>query len=416
MYEKATLSNGVRVVFDVIPTVRSVAFGIWVGNGSRNESPELNGISHFMEHMMFKGTQKRTAKDIADQIDSVGGQLNAATSKESTYYYVRILDNHFELALDVLCDMFFNSKFDEEEIKKERNVILEEISMYEDSPEDVVHDLMHSSIWKNDPLGRSILGTEETIGTFNHDTLRKYYKRNYIPQNIVISIAGNFDQQEVLKKIEKYFDEFQSDYDAPEKYTINDYNKILAVKDKDIEQVHLLLSFPSIARGTDDSYVVSVMDLILGGGMSSRLFQRIREEQGLCYSIYSNNVSYRDRGLFSIYVGLNPTHVDTATKLILDEVEKFKNFAVTSEQLEKAKEQLKSNYILSMESSSNRMSRIGNSELLLNRVLTPDEIIQKIDDVNLERFKALGTKILNTENLSIAAVGKVNGLNFDKFI
>ena len=416
MYEKIVLPNGIRIVFDPIPFVRSVAFGIWVNTGSRNETVQTNGISHFIEHMLFKGTQKRTAQQIADEMDSVGGQLNAGTSKELTYYYTRVLDTHFDTALDVLCDMFFNSKFDDAEIEKERNVILEEINMYDDSPEDLVHDIMQSSVWRDDPIGLPILGTEESIKNFTSDSFKNHCKENYYSENTVISVAGNFKSSEILKKLELYFSDFKSKNKKSVFEKTNSYTKSIVSKVKDIEQIHLSLAFPSIPRGSEQSYTLNVLDLLFGGGMSSRLFQKIREERGMCYSIYSHNASFLDRGLFSIYAGLGSSQTEEAIKLILEEIHKLKNNDVTKKQLEKSKEQLKSNYILSLESTSNRMSRVGNAELLLNRVLTPDEIIQKIDDVDLDKLHSAVEQIFDLNKMSLSAVGKIEHFDFEKVL
>ena len=416
MYEKVILPNGIRIIFDAIPFVRSVAFGIWVNNGSRNETSETNGISHFIEHMLFKGTKKRTAQQIADEMDSVGGQLNAGTSKEITYYYTRVLDTHFDTALDVLCDMFFHSKFDELEIEKERNVILEEINMYEDSPDDLVHDIMQSAVWKDDAIGYPILGTQDSIKHFNHDSFTNYFKENYYPENTVISVAGNFKQAEILKKLESYFSDFQPKNKIVVFPETNLYTQSIITRVKDIEQIHLTLAFPSIPRGSEDSYTLNVLDLLFGGGMSSKLFQKIREERGMCYSIYSHNASFLDRGLFSVYAGLGINQTQEAIKLIVEEIHKMKNNSVTEKELEKTKEQLKSNYILSLESTSNRMSRIGNAQLLLNKVLTPDEVIQKIDDVNLEKFRRMVNHIFDWEQMSLSAVGKTEQFDFQSML
>lgn len=415
MHNKITLDNGIRIIMDKVPYVRSVAFGIWVLNGSRDEAAEANGAAHFIEHMMFKGTGSRSAKDIADEIDAMGGQIDAATSKENTYYYTRVLDTHFEEAMEILCDMFFNSKFDDQDIEKERNVILEEINMYEDTPESLVFDILQSAVWGGDPLGYPILGSPETISTFNNKTLKNYFKNNYIPQKIVIAIAGNFDEDIAVKKVTEYFGNFCGGNDISIKALADSYRGVSVMKEKDIEQMHLCLSFPSIPRGSDDSYALNMLDLMLGGGMSSRLFQTIREERGMCYSIYSHNFSFTDRGLFTIYAGLSPGQADEAIGLILREVEQVKNSGIDDDKLRKTKEQLKSNYIMSLESITNRMTRIGNSELLLNRVLTADELIKKIDGVSLERFNALARKIFDFDKLSISAVGKIKGLELDKW-
>lgn len=414
MVRTVTLANGLTIVLEEIPFIRSISFGIWVRNGSRNESAGTNGISHFIEHMLFKGTDNRSAMDIADEMDAVGGQLNAYTAKEFTCYYTRTLDTHFDTALDILSDMLLHSKFDEAEISKERNVITEELNMYEDSPDELVHDLLELSIFDGNPLGFSILGTEKSISSFNTDTFYQYYNENYHPQNTVIAAAGNFKAEEAIAKIEKYFGCMSREAE----YKANDipavYRPRFVAKEKDIEQVHVSIGFPSIKMGTEESYALSMINTIFGGGMSSRLFQKVREEHGLAYSIYSNNASYVDTGLFSIYAALNPSSLEQVILLIMDEIRRLDTDKITSEQLVKTKEQLKSNYLMSLESSSSRMSSIGRSRLLLNRILSPDELIEKIDSVTLDKIYDLIGEIFDFKQMSISAVGKLKGMSLEK--
>ena len=400
-----TLPNGLRVVMESIPFVRSVSFGIWVYNGSRHESAATNGMSHFIEHMMFKGTEKRTALEIADTMDAVGGQLNAFTSKEYTCYFSRTLDTHFDVALDVLSDMFFNSKYDPAEIDKERNVILEEISMYEDTPEDLCVDLLQAKVYPNHPLGMTILGTPETIGSFQREDFLAFIKAKYTPQNIVVSIAGNVNEDEVLKKIEAVFGQFTGSAEkAEEKLPI--YTPGFSIREKDIEQVHLCMGFPGIANGTDDAYALAAVNTILGGGMSSRLFQKIREQHGLVYSVYSYNASYMDTGLFVVYAALNPAQLPEVMKLISQEVQGMFTDRITKQQLAKAKEQLKSNFLLSLESAASRMNSIGRTMLVLNKTITPDELVAKIDAIDMDAFYGVCDKIFKLDQVSISLVGK----------
>jgi len=388
-----------------IPFVRSVSFGIWVYNGSRHESAATNGMSHFIEHMMFKGTEKRTALEIADTMDAVGGQLNAFTSKEYTCYFSRTLDTHFDVALDVLSDMFFNSKYDPAEIDKERNVILEEISMYEDTPEDLCVDLLQAKVYPNHPLGMTILGTPETIGSFQREDFLAFIKAKYTPQNIVVSIAGNVNEDEVLKKIEAVFGQFTGSAEkAEEKLPI--YTPGFSIREKDIEQVHLCMGFPGIANGTDDAYALAAVNTILGGGMSSRLFQKIREQHGLVYSVYSYNASYMDTGLFVVYAALNPAQLPEVMKLISQEVQGMFTDRITKQQLAKAKEQLKSNFLLSLESAASRMNSIGRTMLVLNKTITPDELVAKIDAIDMDAFYGVCDKIFKLDQVSISLVGK----------
>lgn len=412
MVEIIKFANGVTVALEKMPFVRSVAFGIFVKNGSRNETKATSGISHFIEHMMFKGTENRTAKQIADEVDSIGGQINAYTTKEYTCYYTRTLDTHFDTALDILADMYFNSLFDNEEIKKELNVILEEINMYEDSPEDLVYDMLQYNIWKNDPLGFPILGKAESISCFDHDIIKKYYNEHYRTDNTVLAVAGSFDRNDVLKKLERYFGSWKSEGSVKKDYKHVEYFKCKIKKEKDIEQIHLSLCFPGISLGADETYDLAAVNTILGGGMSSRLFQKVREENGLAYTVYSFGSSYINTGIFNIYAGLSPNHFDKVMKLILSEIEILKNEKISEKQLSKAKEQLKSNFLLSLENSSARASSIGKNMLLLNKIQTPDEIVGKIDAVTANSASEFINKIFDIDKMSISAVGKIDSISF----
>jgi predicted Zn-dependent peptidase len=416
MFEKLTLPNGLRIVLEEIPFVRSISFGIWVKNGSRNELLKENGISHFIEHMLFKGTENRTAKEIADEMDAIGGQLNAYTSKEYTAYFTRVLDEHFDIALDIFADMFFNSKFDDAEIEKERNVIFEEINMYEDAPEDVAHDTIQSAVWENDSLGLPILGTAETISAFNHDTFVDYCERHYCPENTVIAIAGNFKKADVLKKIEQYFAGFQrkAAYHAPVFDTA--YKTSIVTREKDIEQLHLCLAFPGIGMGTEDAHTLAALNTLFGGGMSSRLFQNIREDKGLVYSIYSYASNHIGTGLFTIYAALNPAQCTDAVALIADEIKQICAEQIDDKTMRNTKEQLKSNYMLGLESSSNRMTNIGRSEMLLGRILSVDESMAKIEAVTKEKVHNLCGRIFDLNHMSLSAVGRVQGLDFERMV
>lgn len=408
------LQNGLRVVMESIPFVRSVSFGVWVRNGSRNETAELNGISHFIEHMLFKGTQKRTAMDIADTMDAVGGQLNAFTSKEYTCYFTRTLDTHFDIALDVLSDMFFNSKFDPNEIEKERGVILEEISMYEDTPEDLAVDLLQLHTYPGKPLGMSILGTPETIGSLNANKFRAFMNARYSPKNVVIAVAGNISEAEVLEKITVAFGSYSGAEDTFEdKEAV--YTPGFSLKEKDIEQVHLCVGFPGIKTGIDESYALAAVNTILGGGMSSRLFQKIREQRGLVYSVYSYNASYWDTGIFLVYAALNPDNIYEVLNLITQEVRGMFTEKITNQQLINAKEQLKSNFLLSLENAANRMNSIGRTLLMVDKVITPDELVEKIDAISFDDFYGICDEIFKLDQISLSLVGKkVEGIKHEE--
>jgi len=410
------LKNGITVVLEKMPFVRSISFGIFVKNGSRNESKDTNGISHFIEHMMFKGTKKRNAKQIAEEMDSIGGQLNAYTTKEYTCYYTRVLDTHFDTAIDVLSDMYFNSVFDDKEIKKELNVIIEEINMYEDTPDDLVYDKLQYNVWKNNSLSMPILGTENVISKFNHNTFVDYKNKNYRTDNTVIAVAGNFEEEKIIDEINKYFGDWEKvpfDMDNTDKVV---FNPCIVKTKKDIEQIHLCISFEGVSLATDDSYTLGVLNTIFGGGMSSRLFQKIREENGLAYSVYSYSSSYVDTGLFSIYAGLNPSQLKDVIKFILEEINLLYKNKITQDELYKAKEQIKSNFLLSLENSLNRISSIGRGQLLLNRVLTNDELINKIDNVNIDKIYELYYKIFNFDKMAVSVVGKIENIDIKDMI
>jgi len=416
MFEITTLSNNVRVALETIPFVRSVSFGLWVLNGSRNEMAQTNGMSHFIEHMLFKGTENRTAKAIADEMDAIGGQLNAYTTKEYTCYHARVLDTHLEKAVDVLSDMFFRSSFAEAEIERERNVIFEEIAMYEDNPEDLAHDRLQSAVWAGGALGRPVLGTEESIASFKHEDFARFMAGNYRPENTVIAVAGNFERDEMLALLEQVFTVFPAaPAYMPPSLPIA-YRQSAVATPKDVEQLHMCIGFPGITVGSEDAYVLAAMNTYFGGGMSSRLFQTLREERGMVYSIYSYNETYLDAGLFQVYAALNPAQAKGAMQLIRAEAEGLLGGGMSAAALEKAKEQLKSNYLLSLESSSSRMSSIGRSTLLMNRILSPDELIQRIDAVSLERVYALAGKIFKPEQMSLSVAGNLKGIDVKELV
>ncbi|NMA85425.1 MAG: insulinase family protein [Epulopiscium sp.] len=415
MIRKKTLLNGLTIVAERIPFVRSITMGIWVGHGSRYESKKMNGASHFIEHMLFKGTQSRTAKEIAEQMDQIGGQINAFTAKEYTCYYTRALDTHFDLALDVLTDMFFNSIFAEEEIQKERSVILEEINMYEDSPEDQVHDMLQSAVWK-DSLGYPILGTEETLASFNQANLKAYMRENYYPQNTVIAVVGHFEYEELFEKLECAFKDWPS-LEVESNQAFNTvYLPEIYTKEKDIEQVHTCLGFPGIPIGKREIYAISILNTILGGSMSSRLFQKIREEHGLAYSVYSYTSSYQQTGIFTIYAGMNPMQTKKVIELILEELTLLKQKSISQKEINQTKEQLKSSYMMGLESTSGRMNTIGKSQLLQKRIQTPDEIIKKIDQVTKEDIDELIDSIFDFSKMSVSAIGKIEDTSIKEII
>ena len=359
MHRKFTLSNGLRVVCEKIPYVRSVSTGIWVKTGSRDENQENNGISHFVEHMLFKGTKTRNAAQIAECIDNIGGQINAFTGKECTCFYARTLDDHIGTALDVLSDMFFNSIFDPKDIALEKQVILEEISMYEDSPEELVHDLLSETVWRGSSIGKPILGTRESLKNIDRRMIKEYMGERYIQPNTVISVAGNFDEKQLEALLEKYFGAWEPKSGKTQESQHVEFRPETSIREKDTEQVHICMGCEGIKSGDADIYPQLAVNSILGGGMSSRLYQKIREEKGLVYSIYSYPTTYTDTGLFTIYAGMKPENLGEVMKLIEEEIAVIGEKGITRAELERAREQMKGNYILGLESTSSRMNSIG---------------------------------------------------------
>lgn len=401
LINKYTCKNGVRIVLEEIPYVRSVAIGVWIGTGSRDEDSNNNGISHFLEHMFFKGTKNRSARDIAESFDSIGGQVNAFTSKEYTCYYAKVLDEHAKYAMEILADMFFNSTFDEEELKKEKNVVLEEIKMYEDTPDDIVHDLLSQASYGDHSLGYPILGTNETLLSFNGDDLREYMNDLYIPENIVISIAGNVDEA-FINEVENYFGEFTTTSKKTEYKKPVFYNKKISKK-KETEQAHLCIGYDGLQIGDKDIYNLIVLNNVLGGSMSSRLFQDVREERGLAYSVFSYHSAFRDSGLLTIYGGTGSDQIDELFDTIQKSLNFLKEKGITEKELLNSKEQMKGSLMLSLESTNSRMSRNGKNELLLRRHRTLDEIIERISEVNIESVNTLGRQLF-TDKYSLALI------------
>ncbi|AMM92505.1 pitrilysin family protein [Peribacillus simplex] len=401
MIKKYTCQNGVRIVLENIPTVRSAAIGVWIKTGSRNETPELNGVSHFLEHMFFKGTTTRNAREIAESFDSIGGQVNAFTSKEYTCYYAKVMDNHASYALEILADMFFNSTFDGEELKKEKNVVYEEIKMYEDTPDDIVHDLLSKAVYENHPLGYPILGTENTLETFNSDTLKKYVHDMYTPDKVVVSIAGNVDEK-LIQEVESYFGSYQGGEDRLELVKPS-FQQNRITRKKETEQAHLCLGYKGLEIGNDKTYSLITLNNILGGSMSSRLFQDVREQRGLAYSVYSYHSSYQDSGLVTVYGGTGTNQLDSLYETIQETLDTLKRDGITEKELRNSKEQLKGSLMLSLESTNSRMSRNGKNELMLGEHRSLDDIIIKIDEVTEDTVNELANQIFTEHSLSLVS-------------
>lgn len=407
MIKKHTLDNGIRIVMEKIDYVRSASIGIWVNVGSNNENEETNGLSHFIEHMLFKGTKNRKANEIAEEIDSIGGQLNAFTSKECTCFYVKVLDENIKEAVDILSDMFFNPLFSQEEIDKEISVVIEEIKMYEDSPEDLVHDKLSEIIFNDSPMAYNILGTEKNLRTFTKEKVKRFMNENYSPSNTVISIAGNFDEEEFISRIEEKFKDWVNK--AAEKVHIeSNYQRKVVGINKDLEQVHMCIGNKTFGRHDNNYHSLLVLNNLFGGTMSSRIFQEVREKKGLVYSIYSSVTNYSDTGIFSIYAGMGYEQAEDTLRTILKEMSNIKKGNITEEEFLRAKQQIKGNYILSLESTSSRMSAIGRRELLYNEILYPDEIIEAINKVEMKDVLNVAKDLFKTEDLSVTFTGNLS--------
>lgn len=414
MYIKEILDNGIRVVMENIPYVNSISVGVFVNTGTKDESKDINGISHFIEHMVFKGTEKRTAKEIAEAIDNVGGQMNAFTGSEYTCFYIKVLDKHLQIAIDILSDMINNPKFSEEDIENEKKVVLEEIKMYLDSPEDIVFDMLHEIMFKDTPLSFPILGTEDTVSNINRKTLLDYYHNHYTSDNMVISVVGNFEYKEMMSILNYYFCRNSSLKSKASKkaYYLPRLEQGIISKQREFEQVSFCLGMEGIRRDSDDLYPLHLINNTFGGSMSSILFQKIREEKGLAYSVYSAPVSFQESGIFTIYAALGQEEILNVAKLISDEIDVFKEKLMSKSELAKSKEQLKSNYILGMESTFNRMLEIGKSELLLNEILTPEDVLKKIDKVNMDDIERVARKVLDRNKFNIAYIGNIHDSAF----
>lgn len=392
MIEKYTSSNGVRIVLESMPAVRSVTIGIWVKTGSRNETIGNNGISHFLEHMFFKGTKTRSAQDIAEAFDSIGGQINAFTSKEYTCFYAKVLDTHKEFALEVLADMFFESTFDEEEMEREKKVVYEEIKMCEDTPDDIVHDLLAEAAYGKHPLGFPILGTEKQLASFNQKQLQQYIEENYTPDRIVVSVAGNVSSS-FIKEIDSYFGALTRKA-KEDKITKPVFLHEAIYRSKDTEQAHLCLGYNGYEVGDKHLYPLSIMNNVLGGSMSSRLFQEVREKKGLAYSVFSYHAAFIDDGLLTIYAGTGKEQLEQLEEVIYATLHHFVKQGLTEKELRNSKEQIKGNLMLGLESTNSRMSRNGRNELLLQKHRSLDDLILEIDGITDQQVTSVIQNVL----------------------
>jgi predicted Zn-dependent peptidase len=410
--KRTVLPCGLRIVTEAVPTMRSVALGVWVGVGSRDESAKQAGASHYLEHLLFKGTAQRSALEISAAIDRLGGEINAFTAKEFTCFYARVLDNDLPVAMDVVVDLVLSSTITGPDYESERGVILEEIAMHDDDPGDVVHDMFASAMFGDTPLGRPILGTVESIESLGRDTVRRYYRRWYRPEHMVVAAAGNLDHAAVVRMVKKAFAAGGADVTDDGQRTAAvrrvqpkpRHGGEIAVIPRTTEQVNLVLGVPGVDRSDPRRFPLGVLNAALGGGMSSRLFQEVREKRGLAYSVYSYHSQYSDAGLFGVYAGCLPKKVDDVLDLCRAELQRVCNRGVTVEELDRGKGQLRGSLVLGMEDTSSRMNRIGKSELVYGEMLSLDEVLGRIEAVTLDDVQAVASELL-TVTPTLAVIG-----------
>jgi predicted Zn-dependent peptidase len=407
---REVLPNGLTVITEEMQQIRSASIGIWIKTGSRHEQAESNGISHFVEHMLFKGTTSRSAQDIARQVDSIGGNMDAFTAKECICFNVKILDEHLPIAMDILSDLVLNPVFASKDIVRERGVILEEIKMDEDSPDYLVHEIFTQNFWKDHPLGKPILGTKETVRNFEQQMLIDYYRGFFYPGNMIISAAGSLSHERFVDVVRQKFEGLTPKQNGFKQVPPQTFSKIVTRNKKSLEQVQICMGVPSPHISHEGRYVAYVLNTLLGGGMSSRLFQNIRENQGLCYAIYSDLNAYRDTGCLSVCAG---TSQEWASKVVESVVGEFRNLKVeevSPEELNRAKAQLKGSLMLSLESSTSRMSNLARQEMYFDRFFSLDEIIERIESVTVDQLQSIANELFQPEKIAVTVLGNLDGL------
>jgi predicted Zn-dependent peptidase len=405
--EMTTLANGVRVITEAMPHVRSVSVGIWIGTGSRRETSEQNGISHFIEHMLFKGTTNRSAEDIARSVDSIGGNLDAFTAKELVCFNTKVLDEHLALAFDVLADLVLHPVFRAEDIEKEKGVILEEIKMEADSPDYLVHEIFSSNFWKDHPLGKPILGTPQSVKRFDQGMIRQYYDGVYAPSNLIVTAAGNLTHEPLVELVRRYFETLPPSAPPPADQTPATHARIALRNKKALEQVHLCLGVPSYPLPHQERFACYVLNTLLGGGMSSRLFQNIRERQGLAYAVFSELNPYRDTGCLSIYAGTSVESARQVVESITNEFRQLKQQPVTQEELRRAKDHLKGSLMLSLESTASRMSNLARQEMYFGRFFTLDELVESIETVTADDVQRIAQTFFDSRQIALTILGNL---------
>ena len=404
MFKRFHLENGIPLVVECIRNVHSVTLGIWVKVGSRFEPPDKNGLSHFLEHMFFKGTKKRSAKDLAFEIDSIGGDLNAFTSRENTTFYVKVLDQHLDKGVDLLTDIFLHSTFPEEEVEKEKKIIKEEIKMVEDTPDDYINDLFYQDVWGNSGIGLPVLGKRETVRSFKREDILDHIRKYYGTRDVIIACVGNFNPEALLESLNKALGGLRRGSELKIHKT-PEFRSSVNIYQKDLSEVHVCIGVKGLSQSSPDRYALYIINAIFGAGVSSRLFQGIREKRGLAYSIYSFIASYIDTGLFGVYAGTSKKKVSEVINLIVNEFKGLKD-TISEEELKRAKEQIKGNLILGLESTSNRMQNIARQEIYYGKYYSPDEVMRLIDAVTLGQVKDLAER-LTGDAISITLLGPV---------
>jgi predicted Zn-dependent peptidase len=411
---REVLPNGLTLITEAMDHIRSVSLGIWVKSGSRHEEPQVNGISHFIEHMVFKGTTSRSAEEIARQVDSIGGNMDAFTGKETVCFNIKVLDEHLPVAIDILSDMVLNPVFAASEIVRERGVILEEIKMDEDNPDYLVHELFTQNFFKDHPLGKPILGTKETVRRFDQDAILADYGRKFVPNNLIISAAGNIQHEQVVELLRKRFEHLKPGsngwHDNPPKIS----SRITLRNKKSLEQVQICMGVPSYEISHGKRYVSYVLNTLLGGGMSSRLFQNVREKQGLVYSIFSELNPFRDTGCLSVYAGTSRESAPKVVQSVLHEFRNFREVPLSEEELKRGKDQLKGSLMLSLESSTARMSNLARQEMYYDHFVGMDEVIDRIQAVTAEDVQRSAQELFKPEALAITVLGNLNGLKITR--
>ncbi|MGI8884592.1 MAG: M16 family metallopeptidase [Pyrinomonadaceae bacterium] len=413
--EVTKFENGLTILTDKMPDVRSVTLGFFFRKGSRHEPDELNGISHFIEHAVFKGTAKRNALQIAIETDRLGGNLDAFTMHEETGFAIKVVDNQLEKAFDLLADMLANPLFDEKELKREQKVIIEEIKMTEDSPEDVLGEIFNGQLFPNHPLGLSIAGTTRTVRTFNHEATRKYHAETFNAENLIIAAAGNVEHAQIVELANKFFDSKAKNQEPKAKDQKPKISApIIIKKNKNLEQAHLIIAAPFVDARSEHRYAADILANALGGGTSSRLWQKVREEKGLAYAVGASAAMYQDCGVFSIYAGTSPKQTEEVLEISLSEIRSIVKNGITAEELELVKEQSVASILLGLEDSSVRAGTLARLEMVHGRQISLEETIEKIEAVTLEEIKALAREFFQTEKIAFGALGNLNGLKIKR--